>query len=138
MAFDTAGAGLAFLLARVLFGGVIAFTGLNHFLDAEGMIGYAQAKGIPMASLGVPVSGGMLIAGGLGIILGVYPAVAAGAIALFLLAATPTMHDFWNAPEDQKQGELNNFLKNVALLGGALVFLVFASEVWPLAANVGL
>lgn len=89
------------------------------------------------ASLGVPVSGGMLIAGGLGILLGVYPTIAAGAIALFLVAATPTMHDFWNAPDDQKQGERNNFLKNVALLGTALAFLVVASDPWPLAANVG-
>jgi len=87
MAFDTAGAGLVFLLARVLFGAVFAFTGLNHFLDAAGMIGYAQAKGIPMASLGVPASGGMLIAGGVGIALGVYPTVAAGAVAVFLVAA---------------------------------------------------
>jgi putative oxidoreductase len=47
-------------------------------------------------------------------------------------------HDFWNAPADQKQGEVNNFLKNVALLGGALAFLVLANEAWPLAANVGL
>ena len=102
------------------------------------MIGYAQAKGIPAASLGVPFSGGMLIAGGLGIALGVYPTIAAGAIAVFLVGATPTMHDYWNAPEDQKQGEFNNFLKNVALLGGALAFLAFASSAWPLAANVGL
>jgi putative oxidoreductase len=138
MVFDSAGAGVAFLLARVLFGGVMAFTGLNHFLDAEGMIGYAQAKGIPAASLGVPFSGGMLIAGGLGIILGVYPTIAAGAIAVFLVGATPTMHDFWNAPEDQRQGEFNNFLKNVALLGAALAFLALASTAWPLAANVGL
>jgi len=138
MVFDSAGAGVVFLLARVLFGGVMAFTGLNHFLDAEGMIGYAQAKGIPAASLGVPFSGGMLIFGGLGLILGVYPTIAAGAIAVFLVGATPTMHDFWNAPEDQRQGEFNNFLKNVALLGGALVFLALASSTWPLAANVGL
>ena len=138
MAFDTAGAGIVFLLARVLFGAVFAFTGLNHFLDAEGMIGYAQAKGIPMASLGVPASGGMLIAGGLGVALGVYPTVAAGAVAAFLVVATPTMHDFWNAPEDQTQGEFNDFLKNVALLGAALGFLMVAGEAWPLAANVGL
>jgi uncharacterized membrane protein YphA (DoxX/SURF4 family) len=138
MTFDTAGADVAFLFARVLFGGVLAFTGLNHFLDAEGMIGYARSKGIPMAAVGVPASGGLLIAAGLGIVLGVFPTLAAGAVAVFLVVATPTMHDFWNAPEDQKQGEFNNFLKNVALLGGALVFLVFASVSWPLAANVGL
>jgi uncharacterized membrane protein YphA (DoxX/SURF4 family) len=138
MAFDTAGAGVAFLLARLLFGAVLAFTGLNHFQNAEGMIGYAQAKGIPMASLGVPVSGGLLIAGGLGIVLGVFPTLAAGALVVFLAVATPTMHDFWNAPEEQYQDEFNNFLKNAALIGGSLAFLVLASEPWPLAANVGL
>jgi uncharacterized membrane protein YphA (DoxX/SURF4 family) len=138
MAFDTAGAGLAFLLARVLFGAVLAFTGLNHFQNAESMVGYAQAKGIPMASIGVPASGGLLVAGGLGIVLGVAPTLAAGALAVFLAVATPTMHDFWNAPEEEYQNEFNDFLKNVALLGGALAFLVFASEPWPFAVNVGL
>ncbi|WP_299335677.1 DoxX family protein [Haloplanus sp.] len=138
MMFDTAGGGVAFLLARVLFGAVFAFTGLNHFIDAEAMIGYARSKGIPAASLGVPMSGGLLLFGGLGIALGVYPTVAAGALVVFLIVATPTMHDFWNAPEEQYQNEFNNFLKNVALLGSSLAFLVLASEVWPLAANVGL
>lgn len=138
MVFDTAGGGVAFLLARVLFGAVLAFTGLNHFADAEAMIGYAQSKGIPAASLGVPMSGGLLLFGGLGIVLGVYPTVAAGALAVFFVVATPTMHDFWNAPEEQYQNEFNNFLKNVALLGGALAFLGLGSETWPLAANIGL
>lgn len=138
MAFETAGAGVAFLAARVLFGAVLAFTGLNHFADAESMIGYAEAKGVPAASLAVPASGGLLLAGGLGIVLGVYPTVAAGALAVFFVVATPTMHDFWNAPEEQYQNEFNNFLKNVALLGGSLAFLAVASEAWPLAANVGL
>jgi uncharacterized membrane protein YphA (DoxX/SURF4 family) len=138
MTVDAAGAGIAFLIARVLFGAVFAFTGLNHFLDAAEMIGYAQAKGVPLASLGVPVSGGMLIAGGLGVALGVYPTVAAGAIVTFLAAATPTMHDFWNVPEAQRQGEFNHFLKNVALLGAGLAFLAVAGGTWPFAANVGL
>ncbi|MFB6196569.1 MAG: DoxX family protein [Haloplanus sp.] len=138
MAFDTAAAGVVFLLARLLFGGVLAFTGVNHLLNAEGMIGYAESKGVPAASLAVPATGGLLIAGGLGIIFGVYPTIAAGALAVFLLVTTPMMHDFWNAPEDQAQDELNHFLKNAGLLGGALAFLVFASATWPMAANVGL
>ncbi|MFB6101015.1 MAG: DoxX family protein [Haloplanus sp.] len=138
MVFDTGGADVVFLLARVLFGAVLAFTGLNHFLDREHMVGYARAKGIPAASLGVPVSGGLLIAGGLGIVLGMYPTIAAGALAVFFVVATPTMHDFWNAPEEQYQSEFNDFLKNVGLLGGALVFLALADATWPLALNLGL
>jgi hypothetical protein len=42
-----------FLLFRLLFGGVIAFMGLNHFLNGEDMIAYARMKGLPAPSLAV-------------------------------------------------------------------------------------
>nr|WP_250872910.1 DoxX family protein [Halomarina rubra] len=117
-----------FRMARLLFGAVLVFTGLNHFQNTEGMAQYAEAKGIPNAETMVPVSGGLLVFSGLGIAFWRVPKLAAGAAATFLVAATPTMHDFWNADEEQKQTELNAFLKNVAMLGGALAFLVRAGK----------
>ncbi|PSQ19588.1 quinol oxidase [Halobacteriales archaeon QS_8_69_26] len=136
MAVDAAA--VALLLARVLFGGVLAFMGVNHFLNADAMVPYAEAKGIPAAGLAVPATGGLLVAGGLGIVLGVFPVLAAGAIAVFLAVTTPVMHDFWAAPEEEQQAEMTNFLKNAALLGGALVFLALGGESWALAVDVGL
>ena len=136
--FDSPGADVVFLLARVLFGAVIAFTGLNHFLNAETMAGYAGAKGVPAPNLAVPFTGGLLLFGGLGLLLGVFPTLAAGAIAVFLLVSTPTMHDFWAAPEEEQMTEMTQFLKNVALLGTALGFLVVSQFPWPLALGVGL
>ncbi|AHG00185.1 quinol oxidase [Halostagnicola larsenii XH-48] len=126
------------LAGRILFGLVIAFTGLNHFLDAESMIGYAEAKGVPAASLAIPVSGAVLLFGGLGIVLGVFPVLAAAVLVVFFVVVTPKMHDFWNVPEDQKQGEINSFLKNVGLLGASLVFLALGVSSWPYAVNLGL
>ena len=35
MVFEATAAGELFLLARLLFGGVLAFTGLNHFTDTD-------------------------------------------------------------------------------------------------------
>lgn len=131
--FDGALADELFLLGRVLFGGVLAFNGLNHLLDAEGMAGYAGAKGVPAPGFMVPFSGGLLLFGGLGIMAGVVPTLAAGALVVFLVVATPVMHDFWAAPEEQKQGELINFLKNVALAGGALALLAMSATAWPYA-----
>ena len=119
---------LFFRLSRLLFGAVLVFTGLNHFQETEGMVQYADAKGIPNAETMVPVSGGMLVFSGLGIAFWRVPKLAAGAAATFLVAATPTMHDFWNADEESKQTEMNAFLKNVAMLGGALAFLVRAGR----------
>lgn len=138
MAIDAGIGAVVFLVARVLFGGLLAFQGLNHFQNADAMSGYAQSKGVPAARASVLLSGGMLLFGGLGIVLGVFPAIAAGAVAVFLLVTTPLMHNFWAVPEDQQQAEMTNFIKNVELLGASLVFLVLSSEPWAYALGVGL
>lgn len=134
-AFDGA-AGTIFLVARLLFGLVLAFMGLNHFQSVESLSGYAAAKNIPAPTFGVIASGVMLILGGLGIAAGAFPVLAAGAIAVFLVISTPTIHDFWNA--EDTQGEMTGFLKNAGLLGGSLAFLALGGADWPLALNVGL
>ena len=133
MAIDAGLGAIGFLVARVLFGGLLAFQGLNHFQNADAMSGYAQSKGVPAARTSVLFSGGMLIFGGLGIVLGVFPAIAAGAIAVFLLVTTPMMHDFWAVPEDQQQGEMTSFIKNVELLGASVVFLALSGQSWAYA-----
>jgi len=140
MALELSPAGeVAFLIGRVLFGAVLAFTGLNHFLDADAMTGYAESKGLPAARLSVLASGGLLIVGGLLVALGLFPLVGAGALATFLLVATPTMHDFWNVDDpQQQQSELTDFLKNVALLGVSFGFLALSRASWPYALGVGL
>ncbi|WP_336359748.1 DoxX family protein [Haladaptatus sp. ZSTT2] len=138
MVFETTAGAIAFLLARVLLGGMLAFTGLNHFMQTEQMSGYAEMKGVPAPTFSVVASGVMLVFGGLSLILGVYPVVGAGALAVFLVVATPKMHDFWNAPEDQQQSEMTAFLKNVGLLGGVLVLLALGGASWPYALDIGL
>lgn len=136
--FTGAGAELVFLFARVAFGLVVAFMGLNHFLNTEAMAGYAGAKGLPAPKLAVMVSGGMLLFGGLGIAAGVFPALAAGALVVFFLVATPTMHDFWAVPEGDQQTEMTQFLKNVVMLAASLVFLALSGSQWPYALDAGL
>jgi uncharacterized membrane protein YphA (DoxX/SURF4 family) len=138
MALDAGLGGVLLLVGRVLFGGLLAFQGLNHFMNAEGMTGYAQMKGIPAPGFGVIASGVMLVLGGLAIVAGVFPAVAAGALAVFLLVSAVTMHDFWAVPDDQQQDEMVQFLKNVELAGAALVFLALSGETWAYAVGVGL
>ncbi|WP_323190111.1 DoxX family membrane protein [Halostella sp. PRR32] len=126
-----------FLVGRVLFGAVLAFTGLNHFADTESMVGYADAKGVPAAGLMVPFTGGMLLVGGLLVALGLYPLLGAGALATFLLVATPKMHDFWNVDDpQQQQNEMNSFLKNAAMFGTAIVLLALSTRAWPYAISL--
>jgi len=139
MLFEAAGAAELFLIARVLFGGVMAFTGLNHFLDTDAMAGYAEFKGLPAPRASVLLSGGLLIFGGFSLIAGVYAVVGAGALAVFLLVSGITMHDFWAVDdEEEAQSEMTSFLKNVYGAGAAVAFLVVAAVPWPYALNIGL
>jgi hypothetical protein len=41
------------------------------------------------------------------------------------------MHDFWAAPDEQVEGELINFLKNVAMTGAALALFAISTTAWP-------
>lgn len=120
---DDASRNWLFVLGRALFGGIVAFMGLNGFQNAEEQAQYAASKDIPKPTSAVLFSHGMLVAGGLGVVFWKLPVAAAGAVATFFAGVTPTMHDFWNADEDQQQQEMINFLKNTALLGGALALL---------------
>ena len=136
MTFETAGAEVAFLLARLLFGGTLAFMGLNHFMNASDMTGYAEFKGLPAPKASVLASGGLLVFGGLSLIAGIVPSIGAGALALFLLVSAITMHDFWNMDGEDAQNEMTAFLKNLFGAGGALAFLALAGAAWPYAVNI--
>lgn len=124
--------------ARLLFGGVIAFMGLNHFLQLDQMTGYAEFKGLPAPRLSVVASGAVLVLGGLGIIGGVFPLVSALAVAGFLVVSALMMHDFWAVDEDQQQDEMTAFLKNVVMAGGALAIGALAAQSWAFSLGIGL
>ncbi|NIB98952.1 DoxX family protein [Halobacterium sp. R2-5] len=129
-------ADVVLLVGRVLFGGVLAFMGLNHFMQLEAMTGYAQHKGLPAPKLSVLASGLVLVLGGLSVVIGVLPVVGAAALAAFLVVSALTMHDFWAVPEDQQQDEMTGFLKNIGLAGGALAVAAYATTGWGYSVGV--
>lgn len=126
-----------FLLGRLLFGATLAFTGVNRFLDVEGMAGYAAHKGVPAPKAATIASGALLVLGGASIVLGIATTIRSLALAAFLLATTITMHDFWNAEGEAAQNEMTAFLKNVYGAGGALAFAAIGTVAWPYAVNLG-
>ncbi len=128
----------AFLVGRALFAVVVGYLALGNLLDLESAVGYAQSKGAPLASITVPLGSLGLIAGSLAVLVGFYPAVGVLAIVAFLLPITVIMHDFWTMEGQARQNEQIHFLKNVGLVGAALVILALSTSGWPLAVGVGL
>lgn len=123
---------LFFLIGRILFGGYFLMNAINHFSKADMLSGYAAAKGVKSPKLAVFVSGLLLLAGGAGILLGVYVSWAVLALVLFLVPVSFKMHAFWKVSEpNMKMMEMVNFTKNMALLGAALMLLAISTP-WPL------
>jgi putative oxidoreductase len=113
---------VVFLIGRILFGLLFVFSGLTaHLIGWRQGVQYARMYNVPMAELGVPLTGGMAVLGGAMVILGIWGDVGALLIAAFLLLITPLMHAFWKETDDQqKLLQQVNFNKNSALLGAAL------------------
>jgi len=119
------------LVGRAIFGGYFLYNGINHFLQKDQLSGYASSKGVPSANIAVQASGAMMIVGGLSLLAGYKPKLGSAAIATFLLGVTPSMHRFWSEQNpQQRQAEMINFMKNVALLGGAML-AAGRPEPWP-------
>jgi putative oxidoreductase len=121
----------AFLIGRLAFGGFFLYNGINHLKQYKNLAQYAAAKNVPMPEHAVTASTVLLLLGGASILLGVKPKIGTAAIIAFLAAVSPMIHDFWKHQDpSQRQNELVNFSKNMALLGAAMA-LMGIEEPWP-------
>lgn len=114
------------VLGRILFALIFLTAGFSHFSSQE--ISYASSNGVPLASLLVPISGIMSILGALSILLGYKAKWGAWLIVAFLLPVTLVMHAFWNVSDPmQHQLQMIMFMKNISMMGGALIIARFGA-----------
>lgn len=119
-----------FLLGRLLFGGFFLYNGINHLKQRKNLAMYAQSKGVPKPEIAVAISAVPLLIGGTSLLLGIKPKLGALAILGFLAGVSPVMHDFWrNEDPNERMNNMINFMKNLALAGGALA-LMGIEEPW--------
>ena len=128
------GAGPVALLGRSLFALIFLMSAPIDF--SSHTIAYAASQGVPLASIAVPLSGVIALAGGLSILLGYRARIGAWLIALFLAAVTPMMHNFWAVADPMmRQMQFIMFLKNLSMLGGALFISQTGAGPWSLDAR---
>ncbi len=123
-----------FLFARILFAGFFLISGVNHFAKQAMYKQYAASKKVPAAGLAVLGTGVLLVAGGLSVLLGLFPTIGLWILVAFLVGTTPMMHNFWAVSDPNERAmERVQFMKNIALLGATLMMIVFTSYLppWP-------
>ena len=117
-----------FIIGRVLLGGFFVFSGIMHFKRRAQMVQYANSKHVPASEVMVPISGIVLIAGGLAVITNTYPLLGMWLLVIFLVPATGMMHNFWrNKDTASHLIERNNFAKNTALIGALLMLIILST-----------
>ena len=114
------------LLGGLLYTIIFLMAAPGHFTAKT--IGFAASKGVPIASLAVPVSGVIAFLGGLSILLGYKAKLGAWLIVLCLIPVTIMIHNFWAIADPiQAQMQQVNFMKNLSMLGAALLIANFGS-----------
>ncbi|MFA1609759.1 DoxX family protein [Halobellus rubicundus] len=113
-------------LGRLLFGGTLFYMSVDGFRNNDKRVEIAKDRGLPAAELLVPLATGMLLVATLLLTLWVWPLVAAAMVLLFFLSTTPVIHSFWRFEGGEKANQKIHFLKNIALIGATVTFLVEA------------
>ena len=117
----------AVLFGRQLFSLIFIISSARHFSSPA--IASAAAHGVPLPDLLVPLSGIIALVGGLSILLGFQMRIGACLLVIFLVPVTLMMHNFWSVSDPMMQQiEKAMFLKNVTMLGGALVISYFGAD----------
>ncbi len=118
--------GIVVAVGRICFSLIFVLAGLNHFTSES--IASATSQGVPFASIAVPFSGILALAGGLSIMIGYRAKLGAWLIVLFLTPVTIAVHKFWGIADPILAHEqLIMFMKNVSMLGGALTISQFGA-----------
>ncbi|MDB4995099.1 MAG: hypothetical protein JWM74_2531 [Myxococcaceae bacterium] len=124
-------------IGRTLLSLHLILGGFAHFKSST--VAYAASAGVPLAGFLVPAAGVLAVVGGLMVALGFKARIGAAMIAAFLIPVTLTMHAFWSAADPQMaMFQQLFFLKNMSMLGGALLVMYFGSGPLSLDAKLGM
>lgn len=123
------------LIARVLLAWVFLKTGWDHLMNPAGLVGYLTSLGAPAPGiLAWPALIGELIIG-VGFILGIATRYVALLTIVWMIIATWMAHRYWTYPAAQQGNQFAHLLKNLAIIGGALMVFVtgagrFSLDAW--------
>lgn len=105
---------------RFLFSLIFVIASFGHFQAAT--VQYAASQGVPFPGILVPASGVLALLGGISIMVGFQARFGALFLVAFLIPVTIMMHNFWMVTDPMMhQIQMTMFLKNLSMLGGALL-----------------
>jgi putative oxidoreductase len=113
------------LVGRILVALIFVLSGFMKISGFEGTAGYIAAKGLPMPQVLAALTILLELGGGIALVAGFKTRWVAILFFLWLIPTTLIFHKFWGIDAAQVQNQMNNFLKNVSIMGAMLLLFAF-------------
>ena len=117
----------AVLVGRVLLSSIFILSGIQKVLGWSGTLDYVASQGLQPAWLFAGGAAAVEIIAGLSVLTGTFARFGALALFLFLIPTTLLFHDFWTFGGQERQMQMANFLKNLAIMGGLSLVIGFGA-----------
>jgi len=123
--FATKSAHVLILIGRILLAWVFVGSAYGAITNFSGSVGYFRSLNLPAPELFTITAVALEVLMSAGLILGIGTRYCAILAFLFVMIATAIAHRYWEYPAGPQQiGQYNNFLKNISIMGGALLIFV--------------
>jgi len=109
------------VLGRFLLGGLFVVAGIRHFFIFGAVQRAIAARGVPFARLVLVAGTAFELLAGTLVVVGVAVGYAALGLALFTIAASLMLLNFWGMEDSARESALNAWQSNLAIVGGLLV-----------------
>jgi putative oxidoreductase len=103
------------VIARLLMGSLFVITGYYKFADIEGLATWLAGADMPMSNALAWLAAFGEVAGGLALIVGIWPGPVALVLALYLVPATIMFHGQLDV-----SAQVTHLIKNIAIIGGLI------------------
>lgn len=123
---------ISIVVGRFLLGLYFLVPGIRKFTESDKLVAYMQSHDIAFASQLLGFAGTVSIIGGIFLMTGRHIKIVSYGFVVYVLLVNFMLHDFWTMSADLLAHELQNFVKNLAVVAGLLVLAGYAPLRRPL------
>ena len=113
------------LIGRVMFSLLFLGAAMGHLIRSDAMANFAASRGVPQPQAATLLSGLLIGAGGLMVLLGIWADLGALLLFVFLMGTTFMVHRFWWETGDVRMQMQVQFMKDLSLAGASLMLFAF-------------